>query len=204
MLVISHDRYFLDNVVTRTIEIQNGKAEFFGGNYSFYVEEKERRYQERMKKYEWEQAEAKRLRDAADRLYQWGTGNKNLMKKSFAIQSRIERLVQTERPVKEKGVGARFGEKAFRGDEALVLRGVSKSFDGKTLFSNVDLLVRGGERIALIGDNGRGRRPSSVSFWRAAAGHRPRPARPSREDGLSAPNRQIQKTRPVAAGYARL
>jgi ATPase subunit of ABC transporter with duplicated ATPase domains len=157
VLVISHDRYFLDSVVTRTVEIQNGKAEFYGGNYSFYVEEKERRYQEQLKKYEWEQAEAKRLQEAADRLYQWGTGNKKLMQKSFAIESRIERLVQTERPVKEKKLAARFGERDFHGDEVLVMKGVSKTFEGKKLFSDIELLVKGGERIALIGDNGTGK-----------------------------------------------
>ncbi|NLA87061.1 MAG: ABC-F family ATP-binding cassette domain-containing protein [Clostridiales bacterium] len=157
VLIISHDRYFLDNAVTRTIEILNGKAEFYGGNYSFYVAEKERRYQEQLKKYESEQSEAKRLQDAADRLYQWGTGNKNLMKKSFAIQKRVERLVKTERPIKEKSLSVRFGQKEFRGDEVLVLKGVSKSYDGKKLFSDIDLLVQGGERIALIGDNGTGK-----------------------------------------------
>ena len=157
VLVISHDRYFLDSVVRRVIEIAGGKAEFFGGNYSFYVEEKERRFQEQLKKYEWEQAEAKRLQESADRLYQWGTGNKKLMQKSFAIQSRIERLVQTERPTKERKLGARFGEKTFRGDEALVLKGVSKAYEGKTLFTDVELTVTGGERIALIGDNGTGK-----------------------------------------------
>lgn len=157
VLIISHDRYFLDHAVTRTIEILNGKAEFYGGNYSFYVAEKERRYQEQLKKYESEQAEARRLQEAADRLYQWGTGNKNLMKKSFAIQSRIERLVQTERPTKEKSLKARFGEREFHGDEVLVLKGVSKYYDGNKLFSDIDLLVQGGERIALIGDNGTGK-----------------------------------------------
>lgn len=157
VLIISHDRYFLDNVVSRTIEILNGKAEYYGGNYSFYVTEKERRFQEQLRKYEAEQVEAKRLQESADRLYQWGTGNKNLMKKSFAIQTRIDRLVQTQRPDKEKGVKARFGEKAFRGDDVQILKGVSKSFENKTLFSDVDLTVLGGERIALIGDNGTGK-----------------------------------------------
>lgn len=157
VLVISHDRYFLDNVVTRTIEVKNGKAEFYSGNYSFYVVEKERRYQEQLKKYEKEQSEAKRLQEAADRLYQWGTGNKKLMQKSFAIQSRIERLVQTERPDKEKSLHSRFGEKDFYGDEVIVLKGVSKSFESHSLFSDVEMLVKGGERIALIGDNGTGK-----------------------------------------------
>ncbi len=157
VLVISHDRYFLDHVVGRTIEILNGKAEHYGGNYSFYVIEKERRFQEQLERYEFEQSEAKRLQISADRLYQWGTGNKNLMKKSFAIQSRIERLLKTDRPTKEKSLGARFGEKEFRGDEVLVLKGVSKYYEGKKLFSDIDMLVQGGERIALIGDNGTGK-----------------------------------------------
>jgi ATPase subunit of ABC transporter with duplicated ATPase domains len=97
------------------------------------------------------------LKEAADRLYQWGTGNKNLMKKSFAIQSRIDRLVQTERPKNEKTLHARFAETSFRADEVLLLKGVSKSYDGRSLFSDVELTVRGGERIALIGDNGTGK-----------------------------------------------
>ena len=157
VLVISHDRYFLDSVTSRTIELTGGKAEFYSGNYSFYVAEKQRRYELQLKQYEREQSEAKRLQEAADRLYQWGTGNKNLMKKSFAIQSRIERLVKTERPRNEKSLHARFGEKTFRADEVLLLKGVSKSYEGRTLFSDVELTVTGGERIALIGDNGTGK-----------------------------------------------
>ena len=157
VLVISHDRYFLDSAVGRTIEIAQGKAAFYGGNYSFYVAEKQRRYEEQLKKYEREQTEAKRLQESADRLYQWGTGNKNLMKKSFAIQKRVERLVSTERPKNEKSLHARFGENAFRADEALSLKGVSKSFEGRTLFEDIELTVLGGERIALIGDNGTGK-----------------------------------------------
>lgn len=157
VLIISHDRYFLDRAVTRTIEIAEGKAEFYGGNYSFYVEEKQRRYEERLKKYEREQGEIKRLQEAADRLYQWGTGNKRLMKQSFAIEKRIERMRQTDRPGRESKMRAQFGEKAFRGDDVLVMKGMHKGYDGRTLFSDVELRVAGGERIALIGDNGTGK-----------------------------------------------
>ena len=157
VLVISHDRYFLDKTIRRAIEISGGKAEFYSGNYSYYVEEKRRRYQEKLEKYEREQAEAKRLRDAADRLYQWGTGNKNLMKKSQAVQKRAERVIQTDRPDKDKTMRAKFGQIEFRGDEALVIRGLKKSFGGRRLIDIAELEVRGGERIALIGDNGTGK-----------------------------------------------
>ena len=169
VLVISHDRYFLDKVIGRTIEISAGKAEHYGGNYTFYVQEKNRRFEEKLKTYEKEQSEAKRLQESADRLYQWGTGNKNLMKKSFAIEKRIERLVKTDRPTKEKKIGARFGEKEFRGDEVLVVKGAAKAFGDKTLFSDIELEVTGGERIALVGDNGTGK----TTFIRMLVGEEP-------------------------------
>jgi ATPase subunit of ABC transporter with duplicated ATPase domains len=157
VLAISHDRYFLDRAVTRVVEINAGKAELYSGNYSFFVTEKRRRELEQLTKYEREQAEAKRLQASADRLHQWGTGNKALVKKAFAIESRIERLVKTDRPKSEKRLRARFGEVEFRGDEALIMRGVKKSFDNRALFDGIDAEVLGGERIAIIGDNGTGK-----------------------------------------------
>ena len=68
VLAVSHDRWFLDRVVDRVIEIQEGKAEFYSGNYSFYVVEKERRYQEKLKQYEKEQAKIQQLEKAAEQL----------------------------------------------------------------------------------------------------------------------------------------
>ena len=156
-LIISHDRYFLDKTIRRAIEINAGKAEFYSGNYSFYVQEKQRRYEEQLEKYEREQTEAKRLRDAADRLYQWGTGNKRLMKKSFAIQKRADRVIQTDKPVKDKFMRAKFGEREFRGDEVLVIRGLTKSFGERKLFDIPEVEIHGGERIAVVGDNGTGK-----------------------------------------------
>ena len=157
VLTISHDRYFLDRIVQRTIEIVDGKAEFYNGNYSFFVEEKQRRYEEQLKKYEKEQKELKRLDEAARRLYQWGTQNEALMKKSFAIRSRMERIEKTDRPKAEKAMKIKFSERSFSGDEVLIIDGVSKSFGNRTLFSNLELIIEGGERIALIGDNGTGK-----------------------------------------------
>ena len=156
-VIISHDRYFLDKVISRTVEIHNGKAEFYSGNYSFYAAEKERRYLEQLKKYEREQAEIKRLQASADRLYQWGTQNEDLMHRSQAIEKRIERIRKTDRPTKESKVSARFGERSFRGDDVLTIKGVSKSYGDKTLFSELFLNVEGRERIAIIGDNGEGK-----------------------------------------------
>jgi len=158
VLAISHDRWFLDKVVRRVIEIVDGKAEFYEGNYSFYVVEKDRRFEEKLKQYEKEQAKIDQLQEAADKLHLWAfMGNDKLHKRAFSMEKRIERLRTTDKPTKERRLDVKFGEREFRGDEVMVIKGLSKSFEGRTLFSDVDLLVEGGERIALLGDNGTGK-----------------------------------------------
>ena len=158
VVTISHDRYFLDRTVTRIIEIQDGKAEFYSGNYSFYAIEKERRYQERMKQYLKEQAKIQQLEKAAEQMHLWAfMGNDALHKRAFSMEKRIERMRTTAKPTKAKKMDARFASREFKGDEVLQFRGVTKAFDERTLFSDVYLRVEGGERIALIGENGTGK-----------------------------------------------
>ena len=158
VLAVSHDRWFLDRVVDRVIEIQEGKAEFYSGNYSFYVVEKERRYQEKLKQYEKEQAKIQQLEKAAEQLRIWAySGNDKIFKRAQSMEKRIERMRTTDRPTRERKMEVRFGEREFRGDEVLNIKGLSKSFGQRALFSGVDLEVVGGERIALLGDNGTGK-----------------------------------------------
>ena len=158
VLTISHDRYFLDRTVTRIIEIADGKAAFYSGNYSFYAVEKERRYQERMKQYLQEQAKIRQLEKAADQMHLWAfMGNDALHKRAFSMEKRIERMRTTEKPTKAKKMNAQFASREFRGDEVLQLRGLTKSFGDRTLLSDVYLRVEPGERIALLGENGTGK-----------------------------------------------
>ena len=158
VLAVSHDRWFLDRVVDRVIEIQEGKAEFYSGNYSFYVVEKERRYQEKLKQYEKEQAKIQQLEKAAEQLRIWAyTGTDKIFTRAQSMETRIERRRTTDRPTRERKMEVRFGEREFRGDEVLTIKGLSKSFGQRALFSGVDLEVVGGERIALLGDNGTGK-----------------------------------------------
>ena len=158
VLAVSHDRWFLDRVVDRVIEIQEGEAEFYSGNYSFYVVEKERRYQEKLKQYEKEQAKIQQLEKAAEQLRIWAySGNDKIFKRAQSMEKRIERMRTTDRPTRERKMEVRFGEREFRGDEVLTIKGLSKSFGQRALFSGVDLEVVGGERIALLGDNGTGK-----------------------------------------------
>ena len=158
VLTVSHDRYFLDKVVGRIVEIQAGKAEFYSGNYSFYVVEKERRYEEKLRQYEKEQAKIEQLEKAAEQMRVWAySGMDKTFKRVKSMEKRIERMRTTDRPTKERKMEVRFGEREFRGDEVLTIKGLTKSFGERTLFSNLSLEVAGGERIALLGDNGSGK-----------------------------------------------
>ena len=96
VLAISHDRYFLDTIAQRCIEIVDGRAEFYSGNYSFYAVERQRRFDEQLKKYEKDQAKIEQLQKAAAQMHLWAfMGNDKLHKRAFSMEKRIERLSQT-------------------------------------------------------------------------------------------------------------
>ena len=157
VLTISHDRYFLDRVVSRIVEIHDGKAEFYSGNYSFYVQEKQARFELQLKQYEKEQAKLGQLGFTLERMKGWGINNRTLYRRAMSIQHRMERIEKTDKPTRDKTVRARFNQRDFFGDEVLSIKNLSKQFDGRTLFSGVDLEMGGGERVALLGDNGTGK-----------------------------------------------
>ena len=158
VVAISHDRYFLDKTVTRVIEVLDGKAEFYSGNYSFYAVEKERRYLEKLHRYEKEQAKIAQLEKAAEQLRTWAySGMDKTFRRAVSMERRIERMRTTEKPTRERKMTVQFQSRDFAGDEVLLTRGLCKSFGERNLFRDVDLLVEGGERIALLGDNGTGK-----------------------------------------------
>ena len=158
VLSISHDRWFIDRIAQRCIEIVDGKAEFYSGGYSFYLEERQRRFEEKMRKYEKDQAKIEQLTRAAEQMHLWAfMGNDKLHKRAFSMEKRIEKLSHTEKPTEQKKLSVKFRQREFEGDKVLVMEGLSKSFGEKKLFSGLDLTVTGGERIALIGDNGTGK-----------------------------------------------
>ncbi len=158
VLTISHDRWFLDRVVQRCIEIADGRAEFYSGNYSFYVQERQRRFEEKLKQYEKDQAKIEQLQRAAEQMHLWAfMGADKLHKRAFSMEKRIEKLQRSEKPTERKKLSVKFKELEFEGDEVLVAEGLSKRYGEKQLFSDLSLSVAGGERIALIGDNGTGK-----------------------------------------------
>jgi len=157
VLVISHDRYFIDRIAKRVIEIVDGHAELYSGNYSFYIDEKQARFDLQMKQYEQEQAKLKQLGYTVERMKGWGINNRTLYRRAMSIQHRMERIKKTERPKTEKTMRATFGERDFSGDVVFRTKNLSKSFGDRILFHDVNLNVESGERIAILGDNGTGK-----------------------------------------------
>ncbi len=158
VLLISHDRYFIDKTAQRCIEISDGKAEFYSGGYSFYVTERQKRFEEKLKKYEKDQAKIEQLNRAAEQMHLWAfMGNDKLHKRAFSMEKRIAKLEQTAKPTEARKLSAKFTSGEFYADDVLICHNVSKRFGEKSLFNNLELEVTGGERIAVIGDNGAGK-----------------------------------------------
>ena len=169
VLTISHDRFFLDRVVQRIVEISAGKAELYRGNYTFYINERQARFDLQLKQYEQEQAKLRQLGHTVERMKGWGINNRTLYRRAMSIQHRMERIRKTERPVTDKTLRARFGQQDFQGDEVFSVRGLQMGFGERVLFSDVELHVQAGERIVLLGDNGAGK----TTFLRCLLGYQP-------------------------------
>lgn len=159
VLVISHDRYFLDNVVTRIVEIIEGEAEQYQGNYSFYAVEKEERYLQKLAQFEQEQKKIKQLEEAARKMHEWANNADNpaMHRRAFSVEKRIERMEKTDKPLKEKAISAAFNQESFSGKEIAVLKGLSKAYDNIKLLDNISMTLFKGDRIALLGKNGCGK-----------------------------------------------
>jgi ATPase subunit of ABC transporter with duplicated ATPase domains len=158
VLTVSHDRWFLDTIAQRIIELVDGQCQFYSGNYTFFVQEKQRRWEEMRKQYEKSQKEIAHLEAAADKLHLWAfMGQDKLHKRAFSMEKRIAKLQTAPKPKTERKLSARFSEQEFRGDEVLTIQGLSKAFGSKKLFEDLELLVEPGERIAIMGDNGAGK-----------------------------------------------
>ena len=154
IVVISHDRVFLDRVVTRIIEVEVGKAQFFSGNYSWYVEEKQKRFISQSGQYERQQKEIKRIEDRA----KWFVVQNQFTTKHHAILSRLNHMEKIEKPVSPvKKLTEGFKSGGHVSKELVSFKAVSKSYDDKILVDNLDLQVYRNDRIALIGANGCGK-----------------------------------------------
>ena len=155
VLVISHDRYFLDHVCTGIVEILMGASEQYNGNYTRYIAQRQERFESRIRAYEIQQKEIERQQAIIARYRMF-----NREKSIRAAESRekaLDRMEKLEKPVDERAIRFSFEARRRTGEDVLQMSGLSKSFGEKHLFHDLTLRVRAGDRVALIGPNGVGK-----------------------------------------------
>lgn len=160
VVVISHDRIFLDRVVTRIVEIDDGKANFYSGNYSFYVEERERRYLTQAELYKQQQRKIHQLEAAIKRQRVWAQinpSNTGLAKRALAMEKRIEQMDTVEKPTKKRALTAEFDSGEYASKEIVCFDSVCKCYGTKVILNNSSNKILRNDLIALVGANGCGK-----------------------------------------------
>jgi len=160
VLIISHDRFFLDRIVTQIVDIEAGKSTRYHGNYTQYHEEKERRWLAEFEDFKNIQKKIKAMKAAAERFRTWGrinTDNSAHMARAKKLEAKIEELQQIDKPKEKYKINMAFGGSGRSANDVLKAEKLSKKFGTKILFRNSDFLLKFGERISLIGPNGSGK-----------------------------------------------
>ena len=155
VLVISHDRYFLDRVCGRMAELILGTVETYAGNYTEYAAKRAEVYEIRMKAWELQQKEIAR-QEAVIAMYRRFNREKSI-RLAESREKRLEKMERLEKPQEEGTVRFRFETRRRTGDDVLQAEGLEKRFGERILFRDLHMHVRAGDRIALIGDNGTGK-----------------------------------------------
>lgn len=156
VLVISHDRYFLDKVVTKVIDLDHGKAVTYRGNYTAYTTKKEALMEAQMREYENQQAEIKHQEEVITKLKSFN--REKSIKRAESREKMLERMELVEKPVVyEPKIRIRFEPATISGNDVLTIDNLSKSFGNQLLFHELHMDIKRGEKVALIGKNGTGK-----------------------------------------------
>ena len=156
-IVVSHDRYFLDKVTNRTFSMESGKLYIQNGNYSFFTAQREIEKLTEKRSYENTVKEIERLEGIVEQQRRW-----NREKNIKTAESKLKVIERLEKDLKKpdeeiKSIRFKFRARSGGGDDALILRDISKGFSKKALFSSVDIDIKRGERVFLLGPNGSGK-----------------------------------------------
>ncbi|MCY6355439.1 ribosomal protection-like ABC-F family protein [Clostridium sp. ZS2-4] len=156
ILVISHDRFFLDSITDKTLELSNGCIDIYNGNYSAYIELKKKAYEEKLKAYNLQQAEINRQEEIIERYRSFN--REKSIRAAESRQKSLDKIERIESPTKENKITKiKFQPQIQSGNDVLHIENLSKHYESKTLFENLNLDIKRGEHVALIGENGRGK-----------------------------------------------
>ncbi len=156
VLIVAHDRYFLDRVVTKIVELDQGRAAVFQGNYSAYSEKKALIRANIMKAYLNQQQEIRHQEEVIAKLRSFN--REKSIKRAESREKLLSKMEVLEKPIEvNDSMSITLEPNVVSGNDVLTVRGLTKGFDGQTLFSGVDFDIRRGERVAIIGNNGTGK-----------------------------------------------
>ena len=156
VLVVSHDRYFLNKIVTKVVEIDNSTSMMFLGNYDEFAEKKAMIREAQRKAYEKQQAEIRHQEEVIAKLRSFG--REKAIKRAESRVKMLDKMERIDRPAGEaKGMALKLTPHITSGNDVLTVEDLGKSYSGQTLFSHLQLLIRRGEKVALLGDNGTGK-----------------------------------------------
>ncbi|MEF9933876.1 MAG: ATP-binding cassette domain-containing protein [Clostridium sp.] len=156
VIIISHDRFFLDVITTKTYELTNGVVEEYRGNYSYYIKERRERYLQKLKDYEIQQKEIERLESMIDKFRSFN--REKSIKQAESKEKMLDKIERIDKPTfDDKSSKINFQSKVKSGVDVLIIDELSKSYSDKKLFENISFMIRRSERVALIGENGRGK-----------------------------------------------
>ncbi|WP_277584380.1 ribosomal protection-like ABC-F family protein [Psychrobacillus antarcticus] len=162
VVIIAHDRYFLDKVVTKIADLEDGEISLYHGNYSSFILEKEARLMREFQEYEEQQKKIKKMKEAIRRLRQWANEamppNPKLFRQARNMERALERMVKVRKPlIDPKKMELSFEFASRSGKEVVLMKNIYKSFGDKVLLENAQLNVYWKERVAIVGRNGSGK-----------------------------------------------
>ena len=156
VVIVAHDRYFLDRVVSKIVEIENGKATVFQGNYSDYAVKKAAIRDAQIKQYENQQREIKRQEEVIAKLKSFN--REKSIKRAESREKMLQKMDVISKPLSEtQTMHITFEPHVVSGNDVLTAKNLSKSFDNIPLFSNLNFEIKRGERVSIIGHNGTGK-----------------------------------------------
>lgn len=156
VLIVAHDRYFLDKIVTKVIELRCTKASVYSGNYTAYSQKRQAMMETMMKQYLNQQAEIKHQEEVIAKLRQFN--REKSIKRAESREKQLDKMERLEKPIEEHTqMQLLFTPRMQSGNDVLTVEGLSKSFDNVPLFENINFALKRGEHVAIIGDNGTGK-----------------------------------------------